>query len=51
MCTAGDTERFIHKDSVVSQISCHNGVYWMVVYNEFKRTTLHLLNLGKFYTL
>ena len=36
LCTAGDTERFIHKNGVVSEIGCHNGVYWVVVYNEFK---------------
>ena len=31
LCTAGDTERFIHKNDVVSQIGCHNGVHWVVV--------------------
>ena len=39
LCAAGDTERFIHNNDVVSQISCHNGVYWVAVYNEFKRKT------------
>ena len=31
LCTAGDIEGFIHRNSVVSEIGCHNGVYWVVV--------------------
>ena len=31
LCTAGDTECFIQTNGVVSQIGCHNGVYWVVV--------------------
>ena len=37
LCIAGDTERFIHINDVVSQIGCHHGVYWVVVYNELKK--------------
>ena len=50
LCTAGDTECFIHKNGVVSQIGCHIGVYWVVVYNEFKSIgNIILFSVNKMY--